>query len=292
MPSESALVTVLSSTSSLFTLCLAAIFPSTTGDRFTLSKCLAVLLSVGGVLLISWTEIHTEDNKIGRGIFMALMSAFFYAAYLVLVKRKSDTEEKVNIPLFFGEQARDNRESEDHRITPTPSLSGFVGLWIFLLMWPLVLLVNFSHVEPFEMPNRKQFLILFLNGLIGTVVSEALWLWGCFLTSSLIGTLAITLQIPLSMLMDVLIRGKTYPPMFYIGSIPVALSIVLVALLLKSDDSDPVLLLLKLAYRKLFRMQCCRSQVLRVNSYEDDEQQESLINGAEEEESSQNTSRR
>lgn len=103
VPGESALVTVLSSTSSLFTLCLAAMFPSTSGDRFTLSKCLAVLLSIGGVVLISWTEINTEDNKIARGIVMAIMSAFFYAAYLVLVKRKSDTEEKVNIPLFFGE---------------------------------------------------------------------------------------------------------------------------------------------------------------------------------------------
>lgn len=37
-----------------------------------------------------------------KGAFLALMSAFFYAAYLVLVKRKSDTEEKVDIPLFFG----------------------------------------------------------------------------------------------------------------------------------------------------------------------------------------------
>lgn len=63
-----------------------------------------MFLSIGGVALISWSEVKTDDNKIARGIFMALMSAFFYAAYLVLVKRKSDTEEKVNIPLFFGEK--------------------------------------------------------------------------------------------------------------------------------------------------------------------------------------------
>lgn len=54
-------------------------------------------------MLISWAEIHGEENsKVGRGIVMSLVSAFFYAAYLVLVKRKSDTEEKINIPLFFG----------------------------------------------------------------------------------------------------------------------------------------------------------------------------------------------
>lgn len=103
VPGEAALITVLSSTSSLFTLCLASIFPSNnSGDRFTLTKLIAVLLSIGGVVLISWTEIKLEDNKIAQGLFMAIMSAFFYAAYLVLVKRKSDTEEKINIPLFFG----------------------------------------------------------------------------------------------------------------------------------------------------------------------------------------------
>lgn len=43
-----------------------------------------------------------KGPKMSKGILLALMSAFFYASYLVLVKRKSDTEEKVDIPLFFG----------------------------------------------------------------------------------------------------------------------------------------------------------------------------------------------
>lgn len=52
-PSETALVTLLSSLSSLFTLGLAAIFPSSSvGDRFTLSKFLAVAISIGGAVRI------------------------------------------------------------------------------------------------------------------------------------------------------------------------------------------------------------------------------------------------
>lgn len=43
-----------------------------------------------------------KGPKMSKGVLLALMSAFFYASYLVLVKRKSDTEEKVDIPLFFG----------------------------------------------------------------------------------------------------------------------------------------------------------------------------------------------
>lgn len=41
--------------------------------------------------------------QMSKGVVLALLSAFFYASYLVLVKHKSDNEEKINIPLFFGE---------------------------------------------------------------------------------------------------------------------------------------------------------------------------------------------
>jgi len=40
--------------------------------------------------------------------------------------------------------------------------------------------------ETFELPTSRQWEFLIINGLIGTVVSELLWLWGCFLTSSLV----------------------------------------------------------------------------------------------------------
>lgn len=152
-PSDPALVTLLSTTSSLFTLALAASFPSASGDKFTISKLVAVLISVAGAVFVTMSEIQEPQNS--RGIMLSILSAFFYACYLVLVKRKNDSDEKIDIIEFFG----------------------FVGLWNILLLWPLFLVLNFSQLETFEMPNRRQFLVLFLNGLIGTVLSEALWLW-------------------------------------------------------------------------------------------------------------------
>jgi solute carrier family 35, member F5 len=152
-PSETALVTLLSTTSSLFTLALAASFPSSSGDRFTISKLVAVALSVAGALMVTMSELGEPQNS--RGIVLSILSALFYASYLVLVKRKNDTDEKIDIMEFFG----------------------FVGLWNIVLLWPLFLILNFSQLEPFEMPNRRQLLVLFFNGMIGTVVSEALWLW-------------------------------------------------------------------------------------------------------------------
>ncbi|TMW54567.1 hypothetical protein DOY81_000361 [Sarcophaga bullata] len=245
---ETAVVTLLSSSSSLFTLALAAIFPSASGDKFSITKTIAVAMNIGGVATVTISDIH--DTNFSRGALLALFSAFFYAAYLVFVKRKSDTEEKIDIPLFFG----------------------FVGLWNLLLMWPIFFILNFTKIEKFELPNQNQFAILFLNGLIGTVVSEALWLWGCFLTSSLIGTIAISLQIPMSILFDVFLKKKPYSPLFYIGSLPTFLALILLALLMRNDDTDPLMRLFKIIYRKLCT--CKKPSIVRIN---DEEQQESLI---------------
>ncbi|XP_031616367.1 solute carrier family 35 member F5 [Contarinia nasturtii] len=248
-PNETALVLLLSSTSTFFTLILASIYPSSSGDRFTLSKLIAVFLCIAGVVMVTITDV--QGPKMSKGVVLALLSAFFYASYLVLVKHKSDTEEKIDIPLFFG----------------------FVGLWNLLLMWPIFFVLNFTQIESFELPNQRQFIVLFLNGLIGTVLSEALWLWSCFLTSSLIGTIAMTLQIPLAMLFDVIFKSKTFSSLFYCGTIPMCGSLLFVGFLMRNEDSDPLWQLFKIAYRKLFL--CRRPNIVRISDLS--EQHESLI---------------
>lgn len=55
--------------------------------------------------------------------------------------------------------------------------SGFVGLFNLLLLWPLFFLFHYSKWELFEWPTRHQWTFLLLNGLVGTVLSEVLWLW-------------------------------------------------------------------------------------------------------------------
>ena len=49
-----------------------------------------------------------------------------------------------------------------------------------------IIILHVTQKETFELPNSRQWEFLIINGLIGTVVSELLWLWGCFLTSSLV----------------------------------------------------------------------------------------------------------
>ena len=56
-------------------------------------------------------------------------------------------------------------------------VTGFVGLFNMLIMWPGFPLLHVMGFEKFQLPNKQQFLYMVVNGLIGTVLSELLWLW-------------------------------------------------------------------------------------------------------------------
>lgn len=44
-----------------------------------------------------------ESTKLPLGVGLSLISAFLYACYLVFLRRHVDHEDKLDIPLFFGE---------------------------------------------------------------------------------------------------------------------------------------------------------------------------------------------
>jgi len=171
-----AVVNILSSSSCLFTLLLAAVFPSENGDRLTLSKLLAVCFSILGVVLISYADLKMEGGHFPSGVAWALSGAFFYSSYVVFLRRKVSNEENLDTPLFFG----------------------FVGLFCAAGLWPGLVVLDAAGWETWTAPSPQQLQMLILNGLVGTVLSELLWLWGCFYTSSLLATLSVGLTIPMS----------------------------------------------------------------------------------------------
>uniref|UniRef100_A0A4W4GVT4 Solute carrier family 35 member F5 n=1 Tax=Electrophorus electricus TaxID=8005 RepID=A0A4W4GVT4_ELEEL len=233
-----AIVNILSSTSGLFTLILAAIFPSNSSDRFTLSKLLAVILSIVGVAVVSISGMDSPGGKGTIGSLWSLLGALLYAVYIVMLKRKVDREERLDIPMFFG----------------------FVGLFNLLLLWPGFVLLHYSGLEAFEMPSWLVISYIVINGLIGTVLSEFLWLWGCFLTSSLMGTLALSLTIPLSIITDICMKKVGFSWLFFAGAVPVFLSFFLAALLCHYNNWDPAMV----ALRRVFSFFCRKHRTHRV----------------------------
>lgn len=208
--------------------------------------------------MVSLSEIKMEQSiPIGAG--WALVGSFCYASYLVLLKRKVDHEDKMSIPMFFG----------------------FVGLFNTMIMWPVFFILHFTKVEIFSWPTQEQWQYIALNGLIGTVLSEFAWLWGCFLTSSLIATLAMSLNIPLTMLADVAVKHISYPVLFYVGSIPMFLSFFAVTLLAHWEEWDPI----GQFFKNIIEVFRSRKRTKRSTDY--GEQEEALIDQPETSESSE-----
>ena len=155
-----------------------------------------------------------------------------------------------------------------------------------VLLWPVLYLLHSADIEPFyPLPDRTQFLFVVVNGLVGTVLSEYLWLWGCFLTSSLVATLSLSLTVPLTVLADAILWEKTYPWEFFLGMAPILIAFFGSALLAQYDNADPVYDGLHLMIHKLLHIlgvvfRCCRSSrrsPLRVEADLDREQGELLI---------------
>ena len=58
--------------------------------------------SLGGVSLVCISDLTLEKTTVPGGAMWALVSSLFYAFYLVLIKKKVENEDKMDIPMFFG----------------------------------------------------------------------------------------------------------------------------------------------------------------------------------------------
>jgi hypothetical protein len=105
---------------------------------------------------------------------------------------------------------------------------GFVGLLNAVCLWPLGLILSFVGVERLEMPTAEEAGALIANGVIGTVVSDLLWLWAVLLTSPLITTVGISLTVPLAVTSDVVLHGDRFAWQYLLGSAMVLLGFLTV----------------------------------------------------------------
>jgi solute carrier family 35 protein F5 len=97
-----------------------------------------------------------------------------------------------------------------------------------LLMWPFLFLWSVIGWENLSFPTGNVLGFLTLNGLAGTVLSDYLWLFSILLLSPVISTVGLSLSIPVAMIADMLIKGATFPPLYILGSVLVAIGFVIV----------------------------------------------------------------
>lgn len=205
--------TILSSTSGLFVVVLSAVWLK---ERVQIANVAGVLFTLAGAVCVGFGDQQADVNTVW-GDVAALSSAVMYAVYSLLLRRLVD-EDRTSMQLLFG----------------------CIGVLNMLILWPFFFILNVSGLETFAAVPNKVLLMLFINGLFGTVISDFMWAKAVILTSPLICTIALTMTIPLAMVADFVINQKHFSPLYITGSVLVFVGFVLVNWKFKQSMEDEV----------------------------------------------------
>ncbi len=228
--------TILTSTSSVWTLLIGAI---TRTEKFTWRKLIGVVASLVGVFLVSQVDLSSpssssspqptsnnttpkRDGGLGEsfpsktpaelafGDAMAAFSALIYGIYTITLKRATNSAARdgkaLNMPLFFG----------------------LVGLINTILLFPLFPILSALKVETFELPPTRRIWTILLVNSASSLLSDICWAYAMVLTSPLVVTVGLSLTIPLSLVGELIVQGRSESVVYWIGAIIVVCSFLFV----------------------------------------------------------------
>ncbi|KAJ2928962.1 hypothetical protein H1R20_g8261, partial [Candolleomyces eurysporus] len=221
--------TVLSSMSGFFTLGIGRIFKV---EKLTLMKIAAVVTSFIGVVLVSWSDSSTKQPagpasrpktsqstahapRPALGDALALISALFYALYVILLKVRIKQESRIDMQLFFG----------------------FVGLFNILTCWPIGILLHTLGVEVFELPASRVVWAAVLVNMSITLSSDYLYVLAMLKTTPLVVTVGLSLTIPFAVVGD-FIRGRPSSTKIIFGALLVLISFIAIGFD-NRDEEEP-----------------------------------------------------
>jgi solute carrier family 35 protein F5 len=197
---------ILSNTSPMWVYIfgLSCLVPAIMRDKFNWIKALMVVISITGFIIIAIQDFKADPSTTETGWQQALgdgltlISAVFYGLYATFLKVKvpEEKEESFRFTVFLG----------------------FVGLINDIILLPLFPIFNWIGLETFAWPNGQTTLLLTVNALIGTVLSDYCWARSVVLLGPLVTTLGITLTFPLSLLVDLIGKHKSFTWLYYVGS--------------------------------------------------------------------------
>ncbi len=192
----------ISTSSSLFTLA----FSVAAGlEEFSWLKAGGCCVTIVGTAIITRADARGgESLLVGDGL--SILAAAGYGFYTTALKRSCPESKALDMGMMFA----------------------FVGLFVFAFAWPIVPLLHVAGVELFELPSRRALLLIAVNAMIRSVLSDYLWAKSVVLTSAVVGTVALSLTVPLSLAFEVMFKGKHITQMYALGVVLVLCGFVVV----------------------------------------------------------------
>lgn len=229
--------TILTSTSSVFTLLFGALART---ERFSARKLAGVLASLAGVALVSLLDTRPgeapppgEGGSVGgaghgdRGRFpyktpveiavgdgMALLSACCYGLYATLLAQAVGAARRIDMRLFFG----------------------MIGCVAFVALWPGLPLLHLLGLEPFSLPPDGRVVGVLIANAAVSLVSDVCWAYAVLLTSPLVVTVGLSLTIPLSLVGQILVNAQYVGGLYWVGAAVIVVSFVVVNYEERQDD--------------------------------------------------------
>jgi len=203
--------TLLSTSSSPFTLIFSMILLK---EPPVWSNMVGVAMVFGASIWIAYLDGSsnsdgTNDNNGNSekrlGDFYALLAAFIYGLYSVLMKLWIKDDTRISMFLYVG----------------------LVGFWNVIALWPFFFLFDYYGLETFQLPDNMQTIwFLVLNGLIN-VLFEIFWTRSILLISPTIACVGLSLSVPLGLVADYIFFDITRNYTYILGAVCVVAGFVL-----------------------------------------------------------------
>jgi len=191
----------------------------------TRHKILAVLISAGGVILVSLHSVGQTDAKSdGLGISLVLISMGAFAIYEVLFKLFDHKR-------FLNAAIEEVYPGDPDLVDASDALIVLAVIGIFHLVFgPLLVLIwHYAGWETFELPpDRHTWKVMLANAALDTGFN-IFFLIGIALSSPFFMAMSLLLSIPVSILLDWLWKGYLFSVEEMVGALLVAVGFALLS---------------------------------------------------------------
>ena len=241
--------TIISNSGFLWSFLLSAILLQ---ERISTMKVLSCVFCFVGLLLATISGDNSEEEGITQtwlGYALAILAAILNSVYDVMFKKfgpmKQNTapEEPVNrinesLMDSISVNSDDSVASKlnfhlENQVEKVVTMKNtlffltFTGIFVFLLFWPGMILLNYTGTEPFEMPDGSTSFLLFLNVLLDVASNFGILLAVSY-TTPFFTDIGILLTIPISIVFDVLVHDYLLPWFGWFGLLFLILGFVFI----------------------------------------------------------------